>query len=118
MSKLQRRQSMAMYERLPRSNRTGSMCATLSPVMEHEPEEVKKSTKRRFSLDFLFSKKKNRAKENENAKRKSTDSNSSIEADNVILNPESEFRRPSFDNNNGITKIKSKKAEITAYCFS
>lgn len=109
---------MAMYEKIPKRNRTGSMCATLSPVMEHEAEEVKKSPKRRFSLDFLFSKKKNKAKENENTKRKSTDSNSSTEADDVISSPESESRRNSFDNNIDITKMRSKKAEITAYCFS
>lgn len=91
------------------------MCTNLSPVMEDETlEELQKKSKRRFSLDFLFSKKKKQlSKSNDTSKRGSVDSTTSTssisEYNNAALS--SDCQTPS-------RKPSMKVADLTSYSFT
>jgi len=86
---------------------------TLSPVLENMAEggneTNNKSEKRRFSLDFIFSKKRKFKLQD---KRGSTDSTASTSSQQHVIDS-SEARRASLSN----FKINN-RSEIAAWCFT
>ncbi|ODN05895.1 hypothetical protein Ocin01_00761 [Orchesella cincta] len=111
----QDRQYANDYDRLQKRQRGASMgSTTLSPVLENVAEGVNdtnKSSKRRFSLDFIFSKKRKFKVQDIKGKRGSTDSTASTSSQHNI--DSSEARRTSVSN----FKLNN-RSEATAWCFA
>ncbi|CAL8096090.1 unnamed protein product [Orchesella dallaii] len=103
------------YERLQKRQRGVSMgSTTLSPVLENVAEGVNegnKTSKRRFSLDFLFSKKRKFKVQDIKGKRGSTDS--TVSTSSQKKTESSDARRASVSE----YKINN-RSEIAAWCFT